>query len=138
MGALTPKKSLYMLGLPAFVVLAGGCADTGFGQPCRLPETPSIRQACEPSGNDNEDDPIQRESKASCAIRNFAGCETRTCLVYRDSNPFCSEPCTSDGDCESDLCAPLVGDRPATEADLQAECERTLNCFCIRKGDLDN
>ncbi len=118
-------------------VAATGC-DTSFGQPCTLPETEEFRKACSPPPKDPNADAgindVQSESKASCAVKNFAGCETRVCLVYRGSSSFCSESCVTNSDCESDLCRPLLGDPNLSDPDI---CERT-ECYCIRKGDADN
>lgn len=115
----------------AAAALLAGC-DTGFGQPCTLPKTDEFRQACNPAEVDPaaEDEDVQSESRASCAVKNFAGCETRVCLVYRGSSPFCSEPCLADDDCEgSAVCRPLLGD---------VECAEGVECYCVRKGDIDN
>ena len=122
--------------LAAFCAMFVGACDTGFGQPCTLPKTEEFRLACSQAGVDpNAPDAgindVQSESKASCAVRDYAGCETRVCLVYRGSSPFCSEPCLEDGDCESKLCRPLLGDPALQGADI---CKNT-ECYCVRKGD---
>lgn len=136
MVALSRLASMVLLaGGATLVVAATGC-DTGFGQPCDLPKTEEIRAACNPAEVDNEDDDIQRESKASCALKNYAGCETRVCLVYRGSSPFCSETCKADSDCEgSAVCRPLLGD-----ADCSADDQSGFapECYCVRKGDLND
>ena len=129
------RVSIVILGGLA-ALLASGC-DTGFGQPCTLPKTEEFRRACNPPVDDGADagmNDVQSESKATCAVKNFAGCETRVCLVYRGSSPFCSESCVADGDCESNLCRPLLGDPSLTDPDI---CKRS-ECYCIRKGDADN
>lgn len=131
------------------LLLAGGAltatsgCDTGFGQPCTLPKTDEFRRACNPAPEDPNAEPagendIVRDSKASCAVKNFAGCETRVCLVYRGSDSYCSEPCRKDNDCEgSSVCRPLLGD-----TDLEGNvCEGTdagvlPECYCVKKGDL--
>ncbi len=130
------RVSIAVLGCLA-ALLVTGC-DTGFGQPCTLPKTEEFRRACNPAPKDPNMDAgineVQSESKASCAVKNFAGCETRVCLVYRGSSPFCSESCVDDGDCESNLCRPLLGDPNLSDPDI---CQRT-ECYCIRKGDQEN
>ncbi len=124
----------------ASAVWAAGCSND-FGQPCELPQTEEFRQACsttateaegESSGSGTE---IEMESKASCAVKNFAGCATRVCLVYRGSDPFCSEPCVTKADCEGSAeCRPILGDTVTSAENI---CERT-ECYCVRKGDVDN
>lgn len=115
-----------------------GCSND-FGQPCELPQTEEFRRACEtvaPDPNAEErDTEVISESKASCAVKNFAGCATRVCLVYRGSEPFCSEPCTTKSDCEGSAeCRPILGDTVTTSEDI---CQRT-ECYCVRAGDIDN
>ncbi len=109
----------------------------GVGTSCTLPKTEEFRRACNPAPRDPNRDAglneVQRESKASCAVKNFAGCETRVCLVYRGSSPFCSETCATDDDCASQLCRPLLGDPNLSDPNI---CERT-ECYCVRRGDLD-
>lgn len=126
------------LALGAWGLFGAGC-DTGFGQPCTLPKTEQFRRACSQApGDDAGTSEIERSSKPSCAVSNFAGCETSVCLVYQGSKPFCSETCAEDGDCEgSARCRPLLGD-----SDLDgAACAPLPNgapaeCYCVRSGDL--
>ncbi|MBU0554083.1 hypothetical protein KKF91_19835 [Myxococcota bacterium] len=127
-----------LYGLSLF--LLAGC-DTGFGQPCSLPQTEEFRQACQAGeAQDTEDGgAIQQESLPSCAVKNFAGCETRVCLVYRGSESFCSEPCTSKADCEGSAeCRPLIGDvDQSSEEALKALCtDGFTECYCVRASDL--
>ncbi len=130
------RVSIVTLGV-VLAALSTGC-DTSFGQPCTLPKTEEFRRACNPAPVDDDADAglneVQTESKASCAVKNYAGCETRVCLVYRGSSPFCSEPCTTNSDCESNLCRPLLGDPTLAGEDI---CQNT-ECYCIREGDQDN
>lgn len=120
-----------------------GC-DTGFGQPCELPSSPEIRTACEegePSvdaGMGNNE--VVTESKPSCALKEYAGCETRICLVYRGSSPFCSVKCDNDADCEGGaVCRPLLGDADEAGGDPCAPDDSGFNpeCYCVRGGDAD-
>jgi len=112
--------------------------DTDFGQPCELPQTKEFRQACNPttdtSEGEDDDSVVQSQSKASCAVRNFAGCATRVCLVYRGSDPFCSEACVTADDCEGGaVCRPIIGDQ-SLSGNI---CEQT-ECYCVRNGDLND
>jgi hypothetical protein len=127
--------------LAGLVLVGSGGCDTGFGQPCDLPQTPQIRAACEEApaedGEQNDND-IVTESKPSCALKNFAGCETRICLVYRGSSPFCSTECRNDGDCEGGaVCRPILGDADAAGGDPCAPDGSgfTPECYCVRGGD---
>lgn len=125
-------------------LLGGMGCDTGFGQPCELPSTPEIRTACEEgeptadAGMGNNE--VVTESKPSCALKDFAGCETRICLVYRGSSAFCSTKCDTDADCEDGVvCRPLLGDADQAGGDPCAPDGSGFNpeCYCIRGGDAD-
>ena len=114
----------------ALFLLQLGC-ETGFGEPCTIPQTPSFQSACSPPAAVERDGGVGSEvnNKASCAITNYVACETRVCLVYRNSDPFCSMDCQSDGDCEgSGKCCPLFG-----ECDVSACADSA--CYCVRQQD---
>ncbi len=126
------KAQLLLLSLASLWI---GC-DTGFGQPCSLPETEEFRRACQPSEVEGNDAGISVASKPSCAVKNFAGCETRVCLVYRGSDSFCSEPCKDKSDCEGSAeCRPLLGD---SEQDSNICDDGFTECYCIRAADLED
>lgn len=138
-----------------------GC-DTGFGQPCKLPQVESLTEACAPppvNEDKEENEGTQQEFKATCAVDNFPTCETLSCLVYRGSSPYCSMRCNQDNDCDGvGVCCPLFGecntktmtaDPAATDPDpvmsdpnimMTVESEKCGDgfspCYCIRKGDL--
>jgi hypothetical protein len=135
------------VGLMACVVVGFAGCDTGFGQPCKLPKSPTFRNACNPAAPESDQDASatepRLESKASCAVNNYAGCETRTCLVYRGSSPFCSEPCSANDECEgSALCCPILGscgdNTNDTACKPDPETGFTPECYCVRKGDTNN
>lgn len=115
-----------------------GC-DTGFGEPCVLPKTETFRAACAPvqtTGEEEEEGGVEMESKASCAVKNYAGCETRICLVYQGSSPFCSTRCTTDADCESQKCRPIIGDQELEPDICQPNMSGfTPECYCVRAVD---
>lgn len=129
----------YLVAGSLFGLIGAGC-DTGFGQPCSLPKTEQIRRACSqaPGSDAGVTGEIERSSQPSCAVRNFAGCETGVCMVYQGSKSFCSETCVTDDDCEGGAaCRPLIGD---SDLDSTA-CDPLPNgapadCYCVRKGDL--
>lgn len=122
------------------ILFIAGC-DTGFGQPCTLPNTEEFRLACQVGEDQSKGDAgIVQESLPSCAVKNYAGCETRVCLVYRGSDSFCSQPCTSKADCEgSSECRPLIGDvDQSSEEELKELCtDGFTECYCVRAGDLE-
>lgn len=133
---------LSLLLLPAFGLLASGC-ENSFGQPCTLPKTEQFRRACsatvseEPAEEAGETD-VQMESQASCAIKNFAGCDTFICLVYRGSESYCSQACQTDDDCPgSALCRPLLGDTDLDETPCVSEDGFPTECYCVRAGDIE-
>lgn len=142
---LNPLTSLSGL-LLLTAVAAGtiGC-DTGFGKPCKLPKSPAFRAACEQTtgattadaGAENE---IAQQSAASCAVKDYAGCETRVCLVYQGSDSFCSEECETDDDCEgSARCRSLTGGTGNPLVDCKTVPGQVPpECYCVRKGDLGN
>lgn len=97
-------------------------SEGAFGQPCELPDNQTIRLAC--------DGP-----EASCALRNFVGCDDSVCLVYRDSAPVCSVECESDVDCDAGAsCRSLL---PQDSADrCQPDDGFDSECYCVRNADL--
>lgn len=115
-------------------VLTTAC-DTGFGQSCTLPKSDEFREACSQSsraGADAGSEEITQSSAASCAVDNFAGCETRVCLVYRDHSPFCSLQCGNDDDCpDSAICMPLVGSSPS---DCGNPDKPLARCYCVKES----
>ena len=136
------KMTNWTLLLVSLMALLLSACDTGFGQPCSIPETATFRQACVEgveSTEDMDENSIQMSSTASCAIRNFAGCSTRICMVYKGSDPICSMECRKDADCDgSALCRPLIGDTTTYIDDETCNPERggSSECFCVRKGDV--
>jgi hypothetical protein len=116
--------------------------ETGFGKPCKLPKSPAFREACEqsagsatPEGGEETEGETTQESASSCAVKDYAGCETRVCLVYQGSSPFCSESCETDDDCEgSAKCRSLTG---GSAADCKVVPGAPIpECYCVRKGDV--
>ena len=121
------------------VLLSVGC-DSGFGQPCVIPKTEVFRKACSTVDNEEiaDENEIMMESRASCAVRNFAGCATRICLVYKGSDAFCTETCASDNDCPgSATCLPIIGDSDQASEPCAPTEGYTPECYCVRKGDLE-
>jgi len=137
--AMRPTTILTALLLPIFGLLSTGC-DSSFGQPCTLPKTEQFRRACSPvpvEEEETDENDIETESQASCAVKNFAGCATRVCLVYRGSDSYCSEPCESDDDCPgSAVCRPLLGDTDLDQTPCVSEDGFPTECYCVRSGDV--
>jgi hypothetical protein len=134
------KNTFWFLSFVVFITMTSTACDTGFGQPCAIPKTEVFRQACEESANPDEEvdeNAIMMSSSSSCAIRNYAGCSTRICLVYKGSSPICSVECSEDSDCEgSALCRPLLGDAYVEGVTCNPEMGGTSECYCVRKGDV--
>ena len=129
-----------LIGATCLIFGASGC-DSGFGEPCEVPKTSKFEKACGTVANraPSNDDAVRMTSRASCAIKNFAGCSTRVCMVYRGSTPYCTTNCASSADCEgSAVCRPLVGEA-VTEEDVIRECDPSgafaTECYCVREGD---
>lgn len=132
---------LALLLAPLIGLLSAGC-DSSFGQPCTLPKTEQFRRACSPvpveEDEEASENDIETLSQASCAIKNFAGCATRICLVYRGSDSYCSEACTTDDDCPgSAVCRPLLGDTDLDETPCVSEDGFPSECYCVRAGDIE-
>lgn len=126
--------------LTALGLLASGC-ENSFGQPCTLPKTEQFRRACSPvpaeDGQEAGENEVQMESQASCAVKNFAGCQTRICLVYQGSDSYCSEACATDADCPgSALCRPLLGDADLDDDPCVSDDGFPTECYCVREGDI--
>ncbi|MEE2789081.1 MAG: hypothetical protein VX589_17225 [Myxococcota bacterium] len=123
------------------VSVLGGC-DSGFGEPCEVPKTARFEKACGTVSNPQptDDFSVRMTSRASCAVKNFAGCSTRVCMVYRGNGPYCTTPCKSSDECEgSAKCRPIVGEA-VTPEQVQAECDPENNdfaaeCYCVRESD---
>ena len=117
------------------VVSLAGC-DTGFGQPCDIPSNISL---CEGTKTDVEDGGVTTETSASCAINQYARCETQVCLTYKGSDAFCSMACLTDSDCPgSAVCKPIIGDDGNSEHN---PCEGTdggyaPECYCVKASAL--
>lgn len=133
------RQTLSGLLLAAGLLLLAGC-DSGFGEPCAIPKTEAFRQACEEgagSETDDDENTVMMSSTASCAIRNYAGCSTRVCLVYKGSSPICSTQCTENSDCEgSAQCRPLIGDVYDDGKTCNPSMGGVSECYCVRKGDI--
>lgn len=127
--------------LPVLGLVASGC-ENSFGQPCTLPKTEQFRRACSPvpvedDGEEDGENDVVMQSEASCAVKNFAGCETLICLVYRGSDSYCSQACESDDDCPgSAVCRPLLGDTDLEENPCISEDGFPTECYCVRAGDV--
>lgn len=81
-------------------LLLAGCADDLYAS-CELDsrsQDPAVQQcgANEPG-----------ESK-SCVVENQTQCDTRVCGRFNGSTPFCTQRCSSDGDCPAGLCVEFV------------------------------
>ena len=146
------KTHNYVYGTAIFcwLAVATGC-DTGFGSPCELPRSDVVDNACSATMNQpNETEGTAQEFKASCAIDDFPTCQTQSCLVYRGSSPFCSNRCSSNGDCEGDSsCCPLFGECGGTAnvsvpmGGMSGNNGGTVDCsnpnelcYCVRAADL--
>ena len=123
--------------------------DTGFGEPCTLPEGDAIEQACSsPTVEQGEENGTTQSASATCALDNFPGCSTFLCLKYRGANPYCSLKCAADSECDGGKCCPLVGDcqNTASNANMSVDPNTMMSavgndcvngdCYCIRQGDL--
>jgi hypothetical protein len=134
-------------------LLCFNACDTGFGEPCTLPNGDAIQEACSsPPVEQGDENGTTQSASATCALDNFPGCSTFLCLKYRGANPYCSLRCQSSGECDGGVCCPLVGDCRASQAggvnnmsvDPNAmmsmssndQCANAGDCYCIRSGDL--
>lgn len=86
---------LYFVFFTAALALAG-CTDD-FGTPCDFPQSPEVQEAC-----GTQVDDLGNASIATCVDNFNADCNSRICVSFQGSSPFCSDDCTSDGDCDSD------------------------------------
>jgi hypothetical protein len=86
--------------IAAFVALAASlgaasCSDD-FGTPCDFPVSAEIAQYC-----GTETDPVGNVSTATCVDTLSPDCSSRLCVRFQGSDAFCSERCSSNGDCPS-------------------------------------
>ena len=148
--SLKAYRSILGMWLSLWVGLSmclSGC-DTGFGEPCSLPQTPQFAESCQQSAvarSDDENNPEQ-EFKATCAIDNYPTCQTFSCLTYRGSQPYCSMKCLNNSDCEGGCCCPLFGDCECNDEPAMMSVDPGLSTandllqgpkYCIRRVDLN-
>ena len=133
-----------------------GC-DTGFGEPCTLPEVDAIQEACSaPSVANSDENGTSQSASATCALDNFPGCQTFLCLKYRGAQPYCSLKCQTSNECSGGVCCPLLGDcrgnsggnnngandmisDPAQQMSVEPSdpcADGSAECYCIRQVDL--
>ncbi|MDY0058366.1 MAG: hypothetical protein RBU45_01020 [Myxococcota bacterium] len=91
--------------LPALLLASGltlaACEDD-YGSPCTLPT--KVRQACQQGQSSGS-----LESHINCVMDENLDCSSKICVVYQDSNAFCSAKCTQDTDCPgSSRCLPFL------------------------------
>ncbi len=135
MRCISPTSLTGSVALALIALAAAGC-DTGFGKPCKLPKSPSFRAACSQSAEDTDAGAgSTSKSHPSCAVKEYAACETRVCLVYQGSSSYCSETCETDDDCEgSARCRSLTGGTDCVPKAMQVPPE----CYCVKKQDLQD
>lgn len=72
-----------------------GCSED-FGTACDFPQAPEINEACSTRLDDQ-----QNPSVTTCIDTFNADCSSRLCVSFQGSSAFCSESCSSEGDCPS-------------------------------------
>ena len=133
--AVTTAPATLATALFGLVLSVAGC-DTGFGQPCNIPENISL---CEGTKTDVEDGGVTTETRASCAINQYARCETKICLTYKGSDAFCSLACIDDDDCPGKaLCKPIIGgdDNSGINPCVPSDAGFTPECYCVKTSAL--
>jgi len=84
--------ALVVVGLAALFVVGGsGCSDDLYS-PC----TPDAELQCEDA------------DVSACVSRPNFQCSSRVCGKYEGSEPFCTQACSSDGDCPNGSCEIFV------------------------------
>lgn len=83
------------------LVALGGCEDD-FGTRCTLPA--KVQDACRGQGSSSSG----MQSRVNCVMDENLDCSSRLCVVFQDSDPFCSVSCTTQADCPGDSrCEPF-------------------------------
>ncbi len=89
--------ALLALGLATFWA---GC-DDDFGARCKLPSR--VEEACRSQVGGSG-----LQSQVNCVMRENLDCSSRLCVVYQDSEPFCSESCDGGTGCPGgSVCLPF-------------------------------
>lgn len=92
------------LGVATFVGLCAllvGCQED-FGARCTLPTR--VEEACRHQGGEGGG----LSSRVNCVMRENLDCGSRLCVVYQDSDAYCSLECKGDSDCPDDArCLPF-------------------------------
>lgn len=95
---MVTRKRLGGLLVVGWVVVAvfalGGCSDDLYGN-------------CTP-------DECESSSASSCVAEPNFQCSSRVCGKYDGSEPFCTQECSSDGDCPNGACEQFVLGRDET------------------------
>jgi len=99
---MAPGIRLIFVALLAGSLFVAACEDD-FGQRCDLPS--KVEQACKQAGGGST------ESHFNCFMKENLDCSSKVCVIYQDSDPFCSKACKKDGDCPGDArCMPFLLD----------------------------
>lgn len=95
---------LHLLTLLGSVLLLSAC-DDDFGARCDLPSV--VEEACQQQGSKGGG----MVSHFNCFMKENLDCSSKICVIYQDSEPFCSKACKTDGDCPGDArCLPFLLD----------------------------
>jgi hypothetical protein len=107
----------------------GACGDAGFGAACEMPK-PVLEKACSNQSADNNTD-----QKASCVQEPSYDCDSRICIVYQGSSPYCAADCSAESlgqNCQGGdgLCATFK-----FAGGFDAESNKFLDSYvCVKKS----
>jgi len=94
-------RCLGVVVLLSALALVGGCQDD-FGASCTLPNR--VEEACRHQGGEGSG----LTSRVNCVMRENLDCASRLCVVFQDSEPYCSVDCNTDSDCPgAAVCRPF-------------------------------
>lgn len=85
------QSGLFAIFVGLFVLAAAGCND-------------DLYASCQP----DEELGCDKGDSYSCIAKPDFQCSTRVCAKYKDSQPFCTQQCSSDGDCAGGACKNFV------------------------------
>lgn len=84
-------KSPALFALTLLVLVSAGCnSNSDFGTFCAISQT-FIESNCK-----SKDNP---QAKLTCVTESHPSCNNRVCLIYQESEPFCTLRCNSSNDC---------------------------------------
>ena len=83
------RNLLFSAACVGFAFVANACTN-GYGDPCELPDAQQVELACQPI-----------DGGGFCVFDQAADCESSLCATLDGRDPFCTERCETNDDCDA-------------------------------------